>query len=313
VQLGATVDHHGEPGYPPLTITPPRSLPRCVKIDLPELESSQYLTALLLIAPLLPGGVTLTSHHPVTSASYVRLTLGLLDTLGASVRMSEDLGVIRVSPAADARTSPTMPAFELDIEPDASGATYFWGAGALGAHCAVSGIPRSSLQPDARLPDLLVRMGCRIERAGDTTTGVRPGPELLPIMADLSDMPDAAMTLAALAAFASGRSMLSGLETLRVKETDRIAAIGAELAKIGVKVETPVLGDKGAVAIEPPTGGIDCAKTASRVEFDTYNDHRMAMAMSLIGIRRPNTFIRNPACVAKTYPQYWRDLADTLD
>jgi len=313
-QLGASVEHHAEPGFPPLTITPPTKLPRCAELELPELESSQYLTALLLIAPWLPGGVTLTSRHTITSGSYARLTLGLLDSLGASVRMSESLGVIRVGAPGNGPGEPAgLRAFELDIEPDASGATYFWAAGALGASCAVVGIPRGSLQPDARLPDLLMRMGCRIKRGEGDAVALRPGAELLPIMADLSEMPDAAMTLAVVAAFASGRSQLSGLETLRIKETDRIDALQTELAKLNVRVETPVLGDDGSLAIEPPPGGVVCSPDAPRVEFDTYNDHRMAMALSLVCLRRPNTLVRNPSCVAKTYPQYWADLADILE
>jgi len=92
-------------------------------------------------------------------------------------------------------------------------------------------------------------------------------------------------------------------------ESDRIAALQTELAKVGVKVETNVLGDPDAITITPPTHGIDCSPSAKRVEFDTYDDHRMAMGLSLVGLRRPNVFIRTPACVAKTYPAFWRHLA----
>ena len=131
-------------------------------------------------------------------------------------------------------------------------------------------------------------------------------------------MPDAAMTLAVVACFAGagiggGTSILRGLRTLRVKETDRIEALRRELTKVGVKVENPVQGDDGAMTITPPRGGLDCTPTAPRVEFDTYDDHRMAMSLALIGLRRPNTFIRNPRCVEKTYPTFWRDLAGLID
>jgi 3-phosphoshikimate 1-carboxyvinyltransferase len=168
-----------------------------------------------------------------------------------------------------------------------------------------------SLQGDAAFPEILARMGATVIREDDPSCiGVRGPTSLAPIMADMSDMPDAAITLAVVASFAVGRSIIRGLRTLRVKESDRIAALQAELAKVGVKVETNVLGDPDAITINAPLGGIDCSNGCPRVEFDTYNDHRMAMGLSLIGLRRPNTFIRNPACVAKTYPTYWRDLAE---
>src|SRR5262245_46610572 len=128
-------------------------------------------------------------------------------------------------------------------------------------------------------------------------------------MADMSNMPDAAMTLAAAACFASGRSILRGLRTLRVKETDRIAALQNEFAKVGVKVDTNVLGDRDALTITPPAGGLTASPDAPPVALDTYDDHRMAMSLALIALRRPNISIRNPACVGKTYPTFWRDLA----
>jgi 3-phosphoshikimate 1-carboxyvinyltransferase len=131
-------------------------------------------------------------------------------------------------------------------------------------------------------------------------------------MADMALMPDAALTLAVVASFATGRSILRGLKTLRVKETDRIAALQKELGKLGVRVETNVLGDPDAITISPPPGGLPTLASAPPVEIDTYDDHRMAMALALAGLRRPNVFIRNPRCVAKTYPGFWRDLASLL-
>ena len=126
---------------------------------------------------------------------------------------------------------------------------------------------------------------------------------------DMSGMPDAAMSLAAVACFAEGTTTIRGLRTLRVKETDRIAALVTELTKTGAGVE--VLGEAGeeAIRIEPPAGGIDCAEDAPPVRFDTYDDHRMAMSLAIIGLRRPNVTIADPACVRKTYPLFWRDWA----
>jgi 3-phosphoshikimate 1-carboxyvinyltransferase len=127
-------------------------------------------------------------------------------------------------------------------------------------------------------------------------------------------MPDAAMTLAAVACFAEGTTTIRGLRTLRDKETDRVEAPRVELSKIGVDVRVGVEGDADALVITPPRGGIDGAggervERVERVDFDTYDDHRMAMALSLIALRRPNTWIRDPACVAKTYPGYWSEIA----
>ena len=128
-------------------------------------------------------------------------------------------------------------------------------------------------------------------------------------MADLADMPDTAMTLAAVACFARGTTVLKGLRTLRVKETDRIAALQNELGKLGVTIVTPVSGDDGALSLTPPEGGIDCSPTCPPVELETYDDHRMAMSLALIGLRRPRVFIKDPRCVAKTYATFWRDFS----
>lgn len=333
-QLDATADYIAAPRFPPVRINPPADLPKNPTLTLPTTLSSQFISALLLIAPWLPGGLTLKLEGEITSRSYVQMTLGLLDLLGATVRTSDTLSVIRVGPP-HAREARGLAAFDYAVEPDASGATYFWAAAAMnpGATCRVEGLDSRSLQGDTRFPDLLSRMGATVIRdepgamalqamtptpdsrhstepvAPTPAIGIRGPASLAPIMADLSDMPDAAMTLAAAASFASGRSILRGLRTLRIKETDRIAALQTELAKVNVKVETNVLGDRDAITINPPLGAVNCSTDAPRVEFDTYDDHRMAMALALIGLRRPNVFIRHPRCVAKTYPQFWRHLA----
>lgn len=313
-ELGAEVRYLGTAGCPPIRIAPPASLPRAASLELPTTLSSQFVSALLLIAPWLPGGLTIKLEGEVTSRSYVQMTVGLLDALGATVRTSDTLRIIRVAAPPGG-----LPAFEYAVEPDASGATYFWAAAALfpGAVCRVEGLDSRSLQGDANFPETLSRMGATViqDDAGNgvPSIGVRGPTSLAPVMADMSDMPDAALTLAVVAAFAGGRSIIRGLGTLRVKETDRIKAIQTELAKVGVKVESPVLGDADAITVNPPREGIDCSPSCPPVEFDTYDDHRMAMALSLVGLRRPNTRIREPGCVAKTYPGYWRDLGTVLE
>jgi 3-phosphoshikimate 1-carboxyvinyltransferase len=307
--LGVGVEYLGTHGYPPLRLIPARQPPRHPSIELLTTKSSQFISALLMLGPWLEGGITLRLRGEVTSPPYIAMTLRLLDRLGAVTRSSEDLRVLRVG--RPERHGPGLDAFTYQVEPDASGATYFWAAGALlpGASVAVEGLGDGSLQGDAQFPRQLARMGAlvRTDERGTVRVG---GPDALARTdADLTDMPDAAMTLAAVCAFAPGRSVLRGLRTLRVKETDRIAALQAELRKVGVRVECDVSEDPDALSITPPDGGIDCSPTAPRVEFATYDDHRMAMSMALIGLRRPNCFIRDPGCVRKTYPGFWRDLA----
>jgi 3-phosphoshikimate 1-carboxyvinyltransferase len=305
--LGARGEYLGAHGHPPVRIIPPPALDRGKRLKIPTTHSSQFTSALLLIAPWLPGGLTLEMEGEITSRSYVQMTLGLLDVVGATVKASQDLRIIRIAPGSGGGIAP----FRYEVEPDASSATYFWGAAALfdGACARVEGLTSASLQPDARFPELLERMGANVAGNDDRPSITVRGPARLePVMADMSLMPDATMTLAAVACFAEGPSILRGLRTLRHKETDRIAALKSELTKIGVHVETEVLGDPDALTITPPPGGLPTERDARRVEFDTYDDHRMAMSLALIGLRRPNTFIRDPGCVAKTYPGFWRDL-----
>lgn len=316
--LGAEIEYLGGKNLPPIRIVPPAH-PRGTEhaLAIPTTQSSQFISALLLIAPWLELGVTLRMLGEITSPSYIEMTVGLLQKLGAQVQCTGDLRVIRVGPPRLPAGSPMglgLNAFDYAVEPDASGATYLWAAAALSpdSSCTVLDLGPDSLQGDAQFTELLALMGAVITRPDHASpAGVKcRGPRSLkPILADMSRMPDASMTLASLACFAPGTSVLRGLRTLRVKETDRIAAMQKELAKIGVEVKPGVQGDDGAISITPPRTGIDCSPSAPPVEFDTYDDHRMAMSLALIGLRRPNVFIKDPGCVAKTYPTFWQDLA----
>ena len=301
--LGARVGYEGAAGYPPVAITAPDAVDAGATVDVGRTQSSQFVSALLLCAPWLPGGLRVRYTDEPTSASYIRMTLGLLRSLGVRVDASDDLREIVIHPGP-------LDGFTLDVEPDASGATYWWGAGALagGRRVRVPGLGDGSLQGDAGFPALLERMGATVERNGDGTAVSVQSP-LRAIDADMADMPDAAMTLAVVAAFAEGTTTLRGVRTLRVKECDRITATRVELAKIGVVVEETVGGDDDVMTVTPPAGGVDCSGGVERVAFDTYDDHRMAMALSLVALRRPNVVINEPACVAKTYPSYWADFA----
>jgi 3-phosphoshikimate 1-carboxyvinyltransferase len=325
--LGCGVEFLGNPNCPPVRLTPPRvgDAGAGLRAQFGTTQSGQFISALLLLGPFLAEGrgITLRLTGEVTSASYVRMTLGLLARLGASVQTSEDLSLIRVSAerGASAGEGPggMLPAgFELSIEPDASSATYFAGAAALvpGLAVRLEGLGARSLQGDAMFAQALARMGVPVAFEEDAIVvgGASWDGRLSPILADMSDMPDAAMTLASVAAFASvdgagGASILRGLRTLRVKETDRIAAMQAEFAKIGVRIEANVGGDAGSITITPPDGGVACGADVERVEFATYDDHRMAMSLALVGLRRPNVVIREPGCVGKTYAGFWGDWA----
>lgn len=346
-QLGVRVDYvpaaPGEPvreGYPPIAVHAPpsrRDLKR--EIEIGRTASSQFISALLLVAPFLgcptesdasgpssdtalhAGGLSISFVDRITSWPYVAMTLGLLEEVGIRSDCSHDASFLLVTQECPCRVQiPCSPLFrfDYDVEPDASGATYFWAAAALtaGASCTIPGLDRGSLQGDTEFAmDFLQEAGAEVTSnpilmedspAWTRVTGAANG-RIDPVVADFSGMPDAAMTAAVVACFADGPSRLSGLRTLRVKETDRIAALETELAKIGVRTHSEQLNDDESLVIAPPPGGVDCSPSAPRVEFETYNDHRMAMSLALIGLRRPNVFIKNPGCVAKTYPGFWKD------
>ncbi len=313
--LGAGIEELGEAGCPPVRISPPvGNKPASAMLRFGRTQSSQFISALAMVGACLPEGITLDLGPEPTSASYVAMTVRLLDQIGAHVRTSEGNRVIRVLPG--------LPSFRLDIEPDASGATYFWAAAALtpGATVRVEGLDARSLQGDAGFVDLLAQLGALVRRSDDERAGWIEcrGPDALgPTIADMSNMPDAAMTLAACCAFASGTSILRGVRTLRVKECDRIEALQTELGKVGVEVTSDINADSDTMTITPPTHGasvgVSTEVDAEPVIFETYDDHRMAMSLALIGLRRPNVSIRNPRCVEKTYPGFWADLARLYD
>lgn len=330
--MGVRADYLGAPGFPPVRIQPPAGdapgdlAALRTRHRLGTTASSQFISAVMLIAPLLPRGVELELQQPVTSFPYIEMSRRLLDqALGHAAahieHPSEHLVTIRV-PGLGSR----FPAFALDIEPDASGATYFEAAAALfdGASVTIDGLdlgPRGTLQGDTHFVRVIADMGGKVERIGAgprASLRITGGPSLRPIDTSLADMPDTAMTAAVLCCFAAPTptnptavSTLRGLRTLRVKETDRLEALRVELIKLGASVEVLADGDDEALRITPPDARALAARTASSppITFDTYNDHRMAMALALIGLRVPGIRINNPGCVAKTYPGYWADLA----
>jgi 3-phosphoshikimate 1-carboxyvinyltransferase len=251
--------------------------------------SSQFLSALLMVAPLARAEVTLEIEGPLVSEPYVAMTQLMMMQFGLEVDSDRKDRHFYIRPQ-DPIGEPGY-----DIEPDASAASYFFAAAALsGGRVTVLGIPELSLQGDARFVDMMEQMGCRVERcsSGITVHG-RP---LRGIDVDMNDISDTVMTLAAVACFADGPTTIRNVAHIRHKETDRLAALAAELRKVGAEVEEYADG----LSITPrPLHG---------AEIETYNDHRMAMSMALIGLRVPGIVIRNPGCVAKTYPGFFADL-----
>lgn len=306
--VGVTTEELGEPGCLPIRVHPARPVGGELRIG--RTQSSQFVSALAMLGPFMQKGITLWFQPGITSGSYIDMTLSVMGRwpglmVGGGVRN----GIALIRPGAPDGQAWT-------IEPDASGASYFWAAAAVaGSAARVQGLSLSdacrSAQGDAEFARLLSRAGA-VFSDDAVSLSVRGGASLRGGEFDLSDMPDTAMTLAAAACFAQGTTTIRGLRTLRVKETDRVAALVSELSKIGVNIE-PFAYDNAnglsdeAIRITPPTGGIDCSPTAPRVEFETYRDHRMAMSLAIIGLRRPNVWIKDPRCVAKTYPAFWRD------
>ena len=297
-EIGARVEALERPGFLPLRIEGGAPVPGG-EITIPTTLSSQYVSALMMLAPHTREGVTMRFTGGVTSKPYIEMTLELLSrTIGSPCEGSLDEKEIRVPPME------TSHGFAIDVEPDASGATYFFACAAIvpGARMSVPIAGAESLQPDARFVDVLRRMGATVAES-DGRTIVGGTGALRGIEADFADMPDAAMTLAVVACFASGETTIRGLRTLRVKETDRLEALVNELSKIGARVE--ILSEDGeeALRITPPAD----PTSGQPVVFQTYDDHRMAMSLALIGLRRPGVSIADPACADKTYPTFWND------
>lgn len=288
-QLGADVSSiHGN-GCPPVQTGARRLQGGTAAIS--GAISSQFLSALLMAAPYATRDVTLVVQDTLVSVPYVDMTLDIMARFGVEVtNEAYRRFVIRGQQLYRGR--------EYEVEGDASAATYFWGLAALlGQQICVTNIPPTSVQGDLRFLQVLERMGCTVSRAaGWCVTGP---PQLRPLgTIDLNALPDAAMTVAVLAAFCHGETRLCNLANLRVKETDRLHALATELRKLGAAIT------------ELPDGLHIGGNPAALhgAEIATYDDHRMAMCFGMAGVRLPGMRIQHPACVTKTYPGFWDDL-----
>lgn len=287
--LGVTARSEASEGYPPVVIESGYGLPGGA-VEVRADTSSQFLSALLMVAPFANSDVTITVPGAMISEPYVTMTVAMMRQWGTGLRVDKvDRGYhVRGDQLVK---NPS----EYAIEPDASAASYFWAAAAItGGRVTVSGLNRKSLQGDVRFVDVLEQMGCRVEEcdAGITVHG-KP---LRGIDVDMNDISDTVMTLGAVACFAEGPTTIRNVGHIRHKETDRIAALATELRALGAEVDER---DDGLTITPRPLTG--CA-------VDTYNDHRMAMSLALVGLKVPGVVIRNPGCVAKTYPGFWQDL-----
>jgi 3-phosphoshikimate 1-carboxyvinyltransferase len=258
--------------------------------------SSQYVSALLMALPLAGGG-EIAIEGDLVSKPYVEMTLNLMARFGVAAARS-DRASVRV-PAGPYR-SPG----EILVEGDASSASYFLAAGAIsgarhGDVVRVEGVGRGSIQGDVRFTEVLERMGATA-RVGDRwiEATAPAGSKLTALDADLNHIPDAAMTAAVLALFAAGTTTLRNIGNWRVKETDRLAAMATELRKLGAVVEE----GRDRLRITPPRRLVPAT-------IETYDDHRMAMCFSLAALGGIPVRITDPACVRKTFPEYFEELA----
>jgi 3-phosphoshikimate 1-carboxyvinyltransferase len=243
----------------------------------------------MLAAPFAPRETVVVFDENLVSRPYLDMTEAMLRAWGLEVRFAERTRSFRVPGRQAARLS------SCEIEPDASAASYFFAAAALaGGEVTVLGLPPHSLQGDVRFVQVLEQMGCEAlhEPAGITVRGGR----LRGIDVDMNGISDTVMTLAAVACFAEGPTTIRNVGHIRHKETDRLAALAAELRGLGAGVEEFADG----LTITP--GRLHGA------EVETYDDHRMAMSLALVGLRVPGVVIKNPGCVAKTYPGFFADL-----
>ena len=288
-RLGARIEYSGAEGFPPLVVHAGR-IRAGDKVRVRGDVSSQYLSALLMALPT--TGARIEVEGELISKPYVEITLNLMRRFGVEVERN---GWKTFTVPAKRYASPG----EIRVEGDASSASYFLAAGAIGGGpVRVEGVGRGSIQGDVRFTEVLERMGAQISMGEDWIEASAGRGKLNAIDADLNHIPDAAMTAAVTALFAKGPSTIRNIASWRVKETDRIAAMATELRKLGAAVEE----GNDSIRVTPPAA----LKPAT---IATYDDHRMAMSFSLAALGGIKLRINDPGCVGKTFPEYFEVLA----
>jgi 3-phosphoshikimate 1-carboxyvinyltransferase len=289
-QLGATVEWAGQAGHLPVTVRGAGTGVAAggpASVRLPGDVSSQFTSGLLLAGACLPGGLRVELTTDPVSRPYLDLTLAVMRSFGAEARADGPRAFV-VPPGGYRGTT-------YAVEPDASAASYFFATAAVcGGRVRVEGLGRSSLQGDVRFVDVLERMGCTVRREPSAIEVV--GGPLHGVEADFEPISDTAQTIAAVAAFAEGPTRVTGVGFIRRKETDRIAAVVTELRRAGLG------------AVEEHDGFVVEPGAVRPATIQTYDDHRMAMSFTLLGLRAPGISIADPGCVAKTFPEFFREI-----
>ena len=294
---GTDVEYTGNPGFPPLHIKQGKI--HAQRLSVRGNVSSQFLTALLMVAPLMAKehAITIEVEGELISKPYIEITLNLMRRFGVKVEQ-DGWSAFTVQPGQVYQSPGT-----IHVEGDASSASYFLAAGAIaGGPVRVEGVGRDSIQGDVRFVAALEQMGAQITM-GENWIEAKSNGVLKAIDADFNHIPDAAMTIAVAALYADGTSTLRNIASWRVKETDRIAAMAAELRKVGAIVEE----GPDYIKVTPPS-------VITAATIDTYDDHRMAMCFSLVSLdgaaRKGNVMrINDPKCVGKTFPEYFAAFA----
>ena len=288
-QLSANVEYLENVDYPPVRITGSPLTGDKVTID--GSISSQFLTAILMIAPLLKTNTTIEIEGELVSKPYIDITLNIMERFGVTVE-NKDYQSFEVTGNQNYQA--------LDkymVEGDASSASYFLAAGAIkGGEVTVHGVGKLSVQGDKHFADVLEKMGAEVIWNDESITV--KGKPLTAVDMDMNHIPDAAMTIATAALFAKGTTSIRNIYNWRVKETDRLNAMATELRKVGAEV----VEGEDFISVTPPESLI-------HAEIDTYNDHRVAMCFSLVALSDTPVTINDPKCTAKTFPDYFDKLA----
>ncbi|CAM3295705.1 3-phosphoshikimate 1-carboxyvinyltransferase [Zobellia roscoffensis] len=290
-ELGAEITYEKNEGYPPIRIKGKKLNES--KVSLPANISSQYISSLLLTAPSLKNGLELELVGKITSVPYIKMTLALLSQIG--VENSFEGNTIKVSPKANVAN------INLVVESDWSSASYYYSIVALsdvGSEITLSAYKSSSLQGDSVLQELYTEFGVETQFVGNTVVLRKVEmPKEQKVEFDLSNAPDIAQTIAVTCFGLGMECHLTGLHTLKIKETDRLEALHTELSKLGASISVT---DKDLTLNVSNTLNVDVA-------IDTYNDHRMAMAFAPLALKTP-LFVNDAEVVSKSYPDFWRDL-----
>ncbi|EPJ3205804.1 3-phosphoshikimate 1-carboxyvinyltransferase [Salmonella enterica subsp. enterica serovar Derby] len=287
-QGGAKIEYLEQENYPPLRL---RGGFNGGQVEVDGSVSSQFLTALLMTAPLAPQDTTIAIKGDLVSKPYIDITLNLMKTFGVDIENQNYQRFV-----VQGNQQYQSPGAYL-VEGDASSASYFLAAGAIkGGTVKVTGIGRHSMQGDIRFADVLEKMGATVTWGDDFIACTRG--ELNAVDMDMNHIPDAAMTIATAALFAKGTTTLRNIYNWRVKETDRLFAMATELRKVGAEVEE----GHDFIRITPPV-------KLQFADIATYNDHRMAMCFSLVALSDTPVTILDPKCTAKTFPDYFEQLA----